>query len=117
MKSRTSSKCLCAEAEQWLFANLGGHMFVSQLVQLDEGPGAECQVWAGVLHRKWTGRRLCTAEGDVLKPIQVLVCDFEAGPQGQGGSGGWRGECGPGCGPGRQAEGFTKRQCWSRQEW
>lgn len=92
------------------------HLF-SQLVQLDEGPGAECQVWTGVLHRKWTGRRLCTAEGDVLKPIQVPVCDCKAGLQGQGGSGGWRGESGPGCGPGRQAEGFTERQCWSHQEW
>lgn len=45
----------------------------SQLVQLDEGPGAECQVWGGVLHRKWAGRGLCTAEADVLKPIQVLL--------------------------------------------
>ena len=25
----------------------------------------------GVLHRKWSGRGLCTAEADVLKPIQV----------------------------------------------
>ena len=27
VKSRTSSRRLCAEAEQWLFANLGGHIY------------------------------------------------------------------------------------------
>ena len=36
-----------------------------------QGLSVRCGV--GVLQRKWAGRGLCTAEADVLKPIQVLL--------------------------------------------